>query len=92
MAGSFHISDENTAARCCHRARISTLLKGKRPPSRRSFKHLNDMNKPQSFELGLLRPGRRRVGLTVLAPRHPALLAGTQSPCVQTVPFNPNTL
>ncbi len=64
----------------------------KRLPSRRTVKRLNDMDKPQPFELGLLRPGLRRAGLTVLAPRRPVLLAGTQNPCVQTIPFKPDTL
>ncbi len=92
MASIFHISEENAIARCCHRARISTVLMGKRLPSRRTVKHLNDKDKPQSFQLGLLRPGLRRAGLTVLAPRRPALLAGTQNPGVQTIPFKPDTL
>ena len=92
MASIFDISEENAIARCCHRARISTVLIGKRPPSRRTVKRLSDLNKPQPFELGLLRPGRRRAGLTVLAPRRPTLLAGTQNPRVQTIPFEPDTL
>ena len=92
MASIFHISEENAIARCCHRARVSTVLIGKRPPSRRYIKRLTDMDKPQPAELGLLRPGRRRADLTVLAPRRPALLAGTQNPCVQTIPFKPDTL
>ncbi len=92
MASILHISEENTAARCCHRARISTLLMRKMLPSRPNAKRLKDKDKTQSSELGLLRPGRRRAGLTVLAPRRPALLAGTQNPYVQTIPFEPDTL
>ncbi len=92
MASIFHISKENTAARCCHRARISTVLMGKRLPSRMHLKRLNCMDEPQSFELGFLRPGLRRAGLTVFTPRRPTLLAGTQNPCVQTIPFKPDTL
>ena len=42
--------------------------------------------KPQSFELGLLRPGRRRAPLAVLAPRRATLLAETQNPGAQTIP------
>ncbi len=61
-------------------------------PKQGYFKCMIDMYKPQSFELGLLRPGLRRAGLTVLAPRRPTLLAGTQNPGVQTIPFNLDTL
>jgi hypothetical protein len=39
----------------------------------------------QSFELGPLRPGRRRAKLTVPAPRRVALLARTQIPGAQTI-------
>ncbi len=92
MASIFRLSEENTAARCYHRARISTVLVGKRLPSRRTVKRLKYLDKPQPFELGLLRPGLRRAGLTVFTPRRPALLAVTQNPCVQTIPFKPNTL
>ncbi len=92
MASILHISEENTAARCYHRARISTVLMGKRLPSRRYVKHLKDKDKPQSFQLGPLRPGLRRAGLAVFTPRRPALLAETQNPCVQTIPFKPDTL
>jgi hypothetical protein len=40
----------------------------------------------QSFELGPLRPGRRREKLTVFTPRRVALLTRTQIPGVQTIP------
>ena len=115
MGRIFRISEENTVARCYHRARISTVrsglsglpdessggrfasrtpegLLGKRLPSRIHLKRLNDTDKPQPSELGLLRPGRRRADLAVLAPRRPALLAGTQNHCVQTIPFKPDAL
>ena len=46
----------------------------------------------QSFQLGLLRPGQRRARLSVLAPRRPTLLTGTQNPGVQTIPFERNML
>jgi hypothetical protein len=50
------------------------------------FKVLKGFSKPQSFQLGLSRPGRRREKLTVLAPRHFPLLAGTRNTGVQTIP------
>jgi hypothetical protein len=40
----------------------------------------------QSFELGSLRPGRRRAKLTVFTPRRFTLLARTQIPGAQTIP------
>jgi len=92
MAGIFRASEENTAARYEYRARISKLMARKRPPSRIYVRSLISNDKPQSFQLGPLRPGQRRAGLTVLAPRRPALLAGTQITGAQTIPFNKDTL
>jgi len=45
------------------------------------------MDKPQSFLLGSLRPGQRRVQLTVITPLRAPLLAGTQTTGAQTIPF-----
>jgi hypothetical protein len=44
-------------------------------------------NTLQSFELGPLRPGRRRAKLTVFIPRRFTLLARTQNPGARTIPF-----
>ncbi len=68
------------------------MLMGKRLSSRWYIKRLKDLDKPQLFQIGLLRPGLRCAGLTVLAPRRPVLLAGPQNPGVQTIPFQPDTL
>jgi hypothetical protein len=46
----------------------------------------------QSFELGPLRPGRRRAKLTVFTPRRFALLARTQIHGAQTIPFKQDRL
>jgi len=64
----------------------------KRPPSRICVRALISKDKPQSFQLGSLRPGQRRARLTVPAPLRPALLAGTQITGAQTIPFDKDTL
>jgi hypothetical protein len=87
MAGIFRESEENTAAQYEYRARILTLLTQKRPPSRRPVEILTSNVKPQSFQLGSLRPGHRRADLTVFIPLRPALLAGTQITAAQTMAF-----
>jgi hypothetical protein len=48
--------------------------------------------KLQSFDLGSLRPGRRRKKLTVFAPRRFSLLARPQITGVQTIPFKTERL
>jgi hypothetical protein len=55
-------------------------------------KALNRKAKLQSSELGLLRSGLRRAALAVLIPRRAALLAGTQNPGAQTIPFRQDAL
>ena len=45
-------------------------------------------NYNKSFERASLRPDLCRAMLSVLAPRHLALLAGAQLSRVQTIPFN----
>jgi len=45
------------------------------------------MEKPQSFQLGSLRPGQRRVQLTVITPLRRPLHAGTQITGAQPIPF-----
>ncbi len=92
MAGLLRVSEENTAARYEYRARISTLLTRKRPPSRLMIKTLNYNGNPQSFQLGLPRPGQRRTRLTVFTPRRLVLLAGTHNTSVQTIPSKQETL
>ncbi len=92
MARIFRVCQENTAARCEHRARISTPRTRKRPPSPAGIRLLNPLDKPQSFQLGISRPGRRHAMLTVFTPRRLALLAAAQNTCVQTIPFMPDTL
>jgi hypothetical protein len=87
MAEIFCAGEENTAARCDHRARILTLPARKRSPSRRKVKVLKLFNYLQSPELVLLRPGRRRAKLTVFTPRRFTLLARTQNPGARTIPF-----
>jgi hypothetical protein len=52
-----------------------------------TVKILDMHKKPQSFQLGSLRPGQRRSRLTVITPLRPALLAGTQIAGAQTIPF-----
>jgi len=67
-----------------HLARILTKLGRKRSPS---CQHNIRETLPdfQSFELGLLRCGRRRARLTVLTPRRLSLLATTQNASAQTI-------
>ena len=91
MALIFRSGEENTAARCKHRARISTLPGRKRPPSRTTQVPVSIGNL-QSFQLGLLRAGQRREKLAVFAPRRSALLARTQNPGAQTIQFEGETL
>ncbi len=92
MVGIFRVSEEKTAARYKYRARASTRLTRKRPPSREDTELLMFLNESQSFQLGFLRPGRRRARLTVRAPRRLPLLAGTQIASVQTIPFEQDSL
>jgi hypothetical protein len=87
MAGIFRVGEENTAARYGYRARISTQITRKGPPSRMTVKILDMRKKPQSFQLGSLRPGQRRSWLTVITPLRSALLAGTQIAGAQRIPF-----
>ncbi len=58
--------------------------KAAKPIAGKSMKY---MDKPQSFLLGSLRPGQRRVQLTVITPLRRPLLAGTQTTGAQTIPF-----
>ncbi|MFZ1774670.1 MAG: hypothetical protein WAT78_12020 [Rhizobiaceae bacterium] len=83
----FRASKEKTAARYEYRARISTPLERERPPSQGKCSNLKGMSKPQSFRLGLLRPGLRRARLTAFMPPRPALLAEPQNTGVQTIPI-----
>jgi hypothetical protein len=92
MVEIFRVGEENTAARCDHRARILTLSARKRSPSRQENKVLKSFIYLQSSALGSLRPGRRRAKLTVFAPRRFALLARTQIPGTQTIPFKQDRL
>ncbi|MCO5135473.1 MAG: hypothetical protein M9908_14225 [Phyllobacteriaceae bacterium] len=74
-----------------HPARISTKSGWKRHHSRES-KQLNDIAFLQSPELGSLAFERRRKKLTVPALRRFSLLAEDQTPCVQTIPSEHDTL
>jgi hypothetical protein len=86
MVEIFRVGEENTTARCDHRARILTLPARKRSPSQRENKVLKSFIQLQSSALGSLRPGRRRAKLTVFTPRRFMLLARTQIPGAQTIP------
>jgi hypothetical protein len=48
--------------------------------------------KLQSFDLGSLRPGRRRKRLTVLVPHRFPLVARTPVTRARTIPFKQDTL
>ncbi len=60
----------------------------KKTPERNKYNLLETLEFCEPFELASMRSELRRAKLTVLAPRHFALLAGTQISRVQTIPFN----
>jgi hypothetical protein len=92
MAEIFRTGEENTAARCDPSCEDFDATGAEKIAKPAKVKILMIINSLQSFELGPLRPGRRRAKLTVFTPRRFTFLARTQNPGAPTIPFKQDRL